>query len=216
MNKKAFAAFAVSVMLLVGIGTANAQGGNPPCDPAHPELCTHTPPNMGNGRGGNGNGNGFGAGRQGQNNRMGGGGITANLPPATVTELPQNVIDLMIAGWKDEQNAYAIYEAIMTQFGRVAPFVNIQRAEAQHSAAWETLFTRYGIAVPTAPTVEATTFATLAEACQAGVDAEIANAALYDKMLEAFAPYPDLLQVATALRNASLNSHLPAFQNCAK
>ena len=55
----------------------------------------------------------------------------------------------------------------------------------------------------------------LAEACAIGAEAEIANFGLYDQWIATVSDYPDLVQVFTALRNASEFSHLPAFQACA-
>ena len=59
----------------------------------------------------------------------------------------------------------------------------------------------------------APTFATLEAACQAGVQAEIADAALYDELMP-LTDKPDLLRVFENLQSASLESHLPIFQAC--
>mgnify|MGYP005848038783 CR=1 FL=1 len=182
-------------------------------------------PGNGNGNGpGSGNGNavqnmgGYQGGRndpRGMNGVMGS-GLHLNLPAAVVDELPQDVIDLMTDGWLDEQHAYAVYSAIIDQFGAVRPFVNIQRSEAQHISAWETLFARYDIAIPETPTFDLPTFDTFADACSIGIEAEVANADLYDTMLTAFEPYPDLFHVAQALQNASVSNHLQAVERCAR
>ena len=172
---------------------------------------------QGNG-GANGNGNGY---RGGQNagaargSANGTGGFMLNLPAASVSDLPQDVVDLMVSGWLDEQHAYAVYGAVIDQLGAVRPFTNIQRSEAQHIAAWETLFARYGIAVPEVPAFDLPAFTSVNEACSVGATAEVANSGLYDTMLTAFQPYPDVQYVAQALRDASEFSHLPAFENCA-
>lgn len=138
------------------------------------------------------------------------------LPPATVGELPAAVVDAMTAGIQDEYNAYAVYQAVIDQFGAVAPFTNIQAAEAQHIAAWEFLFERYGLEAPAAQALESVPqFASLADACQTAANAEIANFGLYDSALETLQDYPDMVQVVTALRDASEFNHLPAFENCA-
>jgi hypothetical protein len=160
------------------------------------------------------NGNGY---RGGQNAGAvrGTGGFMLNLPAASVSELPQDVVDLMVSGWLDEQHAYAVYGAVIDQFGAVRPFTNIQRSEAQHIAAWETLFARYGIAVPAVPTFDLPVFTSVSEACSIGATAEVANSGLYDTMLTVFQPYPDVQYVAQSLRDASEFSHLPAFENCA-
>ena len=118
-------------------------------------------------------------------------------------------------GLADEQHAYAVYAAVIEQFGAVRPFTNIQKAEAQHIAAWEFLFDRYGIPTPAAAELDLPEFASLADACQAAAEAEIANRDLYDQMLQALADYPDMTQVVTQLRTASDNNHLPAFERCA-
>lgn len=203
-----------------GNGNAN-QNGNGICDPAG---CVNDPQNNAYQYGGQGfgnrwtdeDGNGNGQSRGGMYGPgPNGGGFYANLPPAFESELPQDVVDLMVSGWLDEQNAYEIYGGVIEQFGEVRPFVNIQKAEAQHIAAWEYLFSRYDIAVPEVPAADVPEFASLAEACQISADAEVANFGLYDTMLAAFEAYPDLSQVTLTLRNASEFSHLPAFQNCA-
>lgn len=142
-------------------------------------------------------------------------GLGLNLPPAFEGDLPQEIVDLMQAGWLDEQHAYAVYASIMEQFGEIAPFVNIQQAEAQHAAAWEFMFERYSIPVPELPVFDIPRFATVQEACAEAAEAEIANFDLYDAMLAAFEPYPDLYQVTLNLRNVSEFNHLPALQNCA-
>lgn len=166
----------------------------------------------GQGRGGQGNGNqgsgGRGAGPQAGN-------WEATLPPMTPGEVPDAVVAAMQDGLADEQDAYAVYAAVIEQFGNVRPFTNIQKAEAQHIAAWEFLFDRYGIAAPEAAQSEAPQFASLADACQAAAEAEIANRGLYDQMLDTMADYPDMTQVVTQLRTASDNNHLPAFERCA-
>ena len=115
----------------------------------------------------------------------------------------------------DEQHAYAVYGAVIEQFGEVAPFTNIQRSEAQHIAAWELMFDRYDGAVPAVPEFEVPAFASLSDACEAAAAAEIANFGLYDNMLATLSDYPDIVQVITTLRNASEFNHLPAFQSCA-
>lgn len=181
-----------------GRGRGGARGGR------GPDTTTMTP------RGGNRgavNGPSIGA--------FPGCGAYCDLPPASVDALPQDVVDLMIDGWADEQHAYAVYAAVIEQFGAVRPFVNIQRAETQHAAAWEAMFERYGIETPEVPAFDLPTFTNLSEACAVAAEAEVANFDLYDTMLESFEPYPDLQFVAQNLRDASEFNHLPAFENCA-
>lgn len=223
MSKKRIARLVVIAVLIISASVVGAQGNgnrNGGCDPQH-ITCPNSPQgNNGSGRIGmgnmqnNGNPNGHGRGHMGLGTGPNNMNSFQNIPPASATELQQNVIDLMISGWTDEQHAYAVYQAVIDQFGNVRPFTNIQRAEVQHIAAWEFLFTRYGIPVPEIPTFEVPTFASISDACQLGAQAEVANFDLYDTMLSTFDPYPDIHQVAQNLRNASEFNHLPAFQQC--
>jgi hypothetical protein len=138
------------------------------------------------------------------------------LPAAVEGDVPDDVAAAMMAGLMDEYNAYALYQAVIDQFGEVAPFVNIQAAEAQHIAIHQLMFERYGLEIPE-PTVlnPAPVFDNMQAACEMAVDAELANMSLYDDWLITVQNYPDLVQVFTALSNASQYNHLPAFERCA-
>jgi len=114
----------------------------------------------------------------------------------------------------EEYGAFNLYTAVNAQFGSAIPFSYIVRSEQQHINALLRQAQKYGLAVPENPGLaNPPIFATLAEACQAGVDAEIADAALYDE-LKLVTTHADLLQVYDRLQKASLESHLPAFQLC--
>ncbi|MBL8157033.1 MAG: hypothetical protein JNM70_22865, partial [Anaerolineae bacterium] len=157
-----------------------------------------------------------GFGPRGEMNGVGGFGDFSDLPAAVPGPVPDSVVQVMNAGLMDEYNAYAAYAAIMEQVGTVRPFTNIQRAEAQHIAAWEYLFERYGLELPAAPeSVTLPSFASRTEACQVAADVESANLNLYAEMAAVVADYPDILQVVTALGDASEFSHLPALERCA-
>jgi hypothetical protein len=114
----------------------------------------------------------------------------------------------------EEYGALNLYNAVLAQYGSVLPFSRIARAEAQHVRALSQLFTKYGLSVPANPGLTpAPTFSSLTQACQAGVDAEIADAALYDDLLKV-TDNPDVVRVYQNLQAASLNNHLPAFEAC--
>jgi hypothetical protein len=120
----------------------------------------------------------------------------------------------LTAAIDEEYGALNTYQAVLSQFGSVMPFSRIVRAEQQHVNALARLFTKYGLPVPANPgLVPASTFASLTTACQTGVDAEIADAKLYDT-LKPSVDNADILQVFANLQAASLNSHLPAFDAC--
>lgn len=93
--------------------------------------------------------------------------------------LGENTQKAMIEAINDEYRARAFYSAVIEKFGPVRPFINIVQSEGNHVNLWNSLFARYGVSVP------ADTFAgqmsapdTLADACQAGADAEVANVAM--------------------------------------
>jgi hypothetical protein len=114
----------------------------------------------------------------------------------------------------EEYGALNLYNAIMADFGQIAPFAQIARSEQQHINALLRMADKYGVAAPANPGLSIDpAFATPADACTAGATAEIADAALYDE-LKAFTTHTDLLQVYANLQRASLNSHLPAFEAC--
>ena len=114
----------------------------------------------------------------------------------------------------DEYRAWATYDQVIADFGEVRPFSNIREAEARHIEALRTLFLRYGVGVPPNPWPgKVTRYANLRVACEAGVAAEIENAALYERLL-ASTRRPDILAVFRNLQEASQEHHLPAFQRC--
>ena len=111
---------------------------------------------------------------------------------------------------------HATYDQVIRDFGPARPFINIVEAEARHIAALLTLFENYGLTVPTNPWPQKVPrFDSISAACAAGVQAEIDNAVLYDRLL-ASTRRPDILAVFRALRSASQDRHLPAFQRCAQ
>lgn len=116
----------------------------------------------------------------------------------------------------DEYKARATYQSVIDRFGPVRPFVNIIEAEERHANALLRLFERFGIEPPKdrwAGQVPAPS--SLAEACKAGVEAEIENAAMYARLL---AQVSDARArgVLTRLQEASQQRHLPAFRRCAE
>jgi hypothetical protein len=117
---------------------------------------------------------------------------------------------------QDEYKAQATYRAILQRFGPVRPFANIVKAEERHIQALLPLFARYGIPVPADdwPT-RVTVPDSVAQACQEGVQAEIDNGAMYERLLAMTADYPDVQRVFRNLQRASQENHLPAFQRWA-
>ena len=135
---------------------------------------------------------------------------------AASIELNEQEVQALLAALDDEYKAHTTYEQVILDFGRVRPFTNIVEAEARHIAALLTLFERYSLPVPPNPWCGKTPrYPSVDAACVTAVQAEIDNAALYDRVL-ASTRRPDILAVYQALRSASQDSHLPAFQRCAQ
>ncbi len=229
MLKKSVVRLVLAAVVLLGVVSALslAQGRPPaPCTPDGRNLCDGDPQFDAYRYGGLGfvnprNGDQWHNQQRGnmrQNRGVGenGLGFFSALPPASDVPLTEEQVEAMVLGYLDEMNAYAFYQSIIDTFGEVLPFVAIQRAEAQHAAAWELLFERYDVALPDVPQMDIETFDTLASACRAAADIEVANFGMYDKAYALFAGYPDVQQVVLALRNASEFNHLPAFERCAR
>lgn len=133
-----------------------------------------------------------------------------------VGELPDEVKKALDEAINDEYKALSTYEAVMVKLGAVRPFSMIKGAEEQHIASLKAVYDKYGLSVPKNTWgTKITTPATLQEACQIGVDAEIANAKLYkEQLMPMVEDYEDIVGVFTNLMNASEQKHLPAFERC--
>lgn len=122
---------------------------------------------------------------------------------------------VLVEALDDEYKACATYGHIISIFGEIRPFINIIEAEKRHIQALLPLFRKYGFSIPEdtwSNRIE--TPNSILEACQAGVEAEIENAEMYDRLLAAIKDYVDVQQVFKNLQRASQESHLPAFQRC--
>jgi hypothetical protein len=129
-------------------------------------------------------------------------------------ELSAAEIEALREALDDEYRALATYERVIKDFGPVRPFVNIREAEARHIAALSTLFARYGVPLPSNTWMgKVPCFASVHEACQAGVTAEVENARLYERLL-ARVRQADVRTVLRRLQEASQLRHLPAFRRC--
>ena len=115
----------------------------------------------------------------------------------------------------DEFGAYETYAKVIEKFGEVAPFTNIIIAEQRHFMALLNIMQKYGVAVPIndwADKIEIPS--TLSECCELGVNAEIANIALYDHLISYASQYSDITDLFFRLQAASYNNHLKAFERC--
>lgn len=116
---------------------------------------------------------------------------------------------------EEERHAEATYRNVIARLGDIRPFTQIAPSEAQHVAALERLASQYGVDVSDIRPTGEPSPATRGAACTLGVGAEQADIALYDELLPQVTAHPDVTTVLTALRAASADNHLPAFQRCA-
>ncbi len=130
-------------------------------------------------------------------------------------ETDPEVLAAMAEAIQDEYRAETIYIRVVNDFGEVRPFSNILLAEVRHSEAIARLYQARGLSVPVNPWTldEVPGFSSVAEACGAGVDAEIDNAEIYEKYFDLELP-ADVRQVFESNEAASLYNHLPAFERC--
>jgi len=116
---------------------------------------------------------------------------------------------MLLYAMEDEHMALAEYEAIMETFNVDRPYANIARSEETHIAYLTELYDKYGFEIPSVNTTDHVVVpASLGEAAQVGVDAEIANIAMYEKFLEEDLPY-DVRELFTFLQESS-EKHLSA------
>ncbi|HRH42891.1 MAG TPA: hypothetical protein PKY82_14780 [Pyrinomonadaceae bacterium] len=131
-------------------------------------------------------------------------------------DLKKEEVEGLYLALNDEYMAMAIYDQINKDFNSPRPFINIQQAEARHSERLKQLFTTYHLPIPENPWISKTTkFPTVIEACKAGVNAEIVNKQLYDKLFKSTSR-DDILVIYRNLQRASEQNHLPAFQRCSE
>ncbi len=129
-------------------------------------------------------------------------------------DLKQEEIEGLLLALNDEYHAWSTYEGVNKDFDNPRPFSNIQQSEAQHIERLKQVFKTYNVPLPENKWIgNAPKFQSVAEACKAGVDAEIVNRDLYVKIFET-TKREDLLMVYRALQRASEENHLPAFERC--
>ncbi len=112
---------------------------------------------------------------------------------------------------QDEYLAQAEYNAIISEFGEVRPFINIVAAEQTHIDMLLPLFEAYGIAVPANEAAsDVVVPESISSAISTGIEAEQANIAMYQAFLAQDNLPDDVRSVFTYLVSAS-ESHLNAF-----
>lgn len=136
--------------------------------------------------------------------------FSTQLEASTVDTTSLDMEDMIILALEDEYLAKATYEVIIEQYGEVKPFINIVKAEQTHIDLLLPLFETYQITLPEDVNKDTLVIpATIEEALSIGVDAEIANIALYEAFLET--DIPDDVRVVFEKLMAASENHLEAF-----
>lgn len=122
--------------------------------------------------------------------------------------------DALLTALDDEYRAEATYQAVIDRFGEVRPFINIIQAEQRHAQMVIAQMQRVGMKVPEnhhLGNIDAPD--SLLQACETGIEAEIENVALYDRILPTIED-PSIRATLERLQAASRDRHLPAFERC--
>ena len=128
---------------------------------------------------------------------------------------PSPIQQALYDALNDEYKARATYAAVIDRFGPVRPFVTIIQSEQRHIVALQGLLRQRGWTIPADPYGDKLSApASLAEACALGVQVEMDNAALYDRLNRVVADDPDVLALFAELRQAGPDHHLSAFHRC--
>lgn len=174
--------------------TAGRMGSGPPSDRG-----------PGNGVGGGmGNGNGPA--------RATSGAVTTAPPAGTVAAAAWEAL----MGPDGEYAAAASYQAVISTFGAVEPYVSIEAMEQNHIQALTRQLGRFGYVPPANPySGQIAAPADLVSAATAWAEGERKNVALYDRLAAAAAGDAGVTRVFTNLRRSSLEAHLPLFEAAA-
>lgn len=120
--------------------------------------------------------------------------------------------EALVYAIEDEYLAQARYDAVIGKFGAIRPFSNIKIAEQRHITALLPLFKKYNVQIPDDKAKQYVSApATIKEALQQGVEGEVDNIAMYEKLSSIPDLPEDVRAVLTQLGEASKN-HLRAFK----
>lgn len=144
------------------------------------------------------------------------------IPESAVTQVAEadmsdvEVLWEALMGLDGEYAAAASYQAVLDKYGQVEPYATILQAEIRHSDALTRQLQRLGVEVAANPYLgKITAPGDLKTAAEAWAEGEILNIAMYDDLISRTSD-SQILKVLGNLRRASLESHLPAFQQAAE
>ncbi|MGP0593065.1 ferritin-like domain-containing protein [Nitrospira sp. T9] len=128
--------------------------------------------------------------------------------------IDDNTKAMIIEALIDEYKARASYRLVLNTFGEIRPFRNIVEAEETHAQALELLCAHFGIPLPKDDWEgKLEPPSSVFEACQASVQGERDNIAMYERFLRQ-TKVPEVRALFQRLQAASRQHHLPAFERC--
>ena len=142
--------------------------------------------------------------------------LDVSLPDGVQTGSDGAIAWEALMGPDGEYAAAAHYQAVLDAYGDVEPYKTIKASEDRHIDALIRALERYGVQVPENPYMGTLTApGDLETAAREWAVGEVANVEMYDRLI-ADATDERLIRVLENLRRASLEQHLPAFENAAE
>lgn len=136
---------------------------------------------------------------------------TGALGAAQLSDKELTVSKMLVFSIEDEYLARGEYQKIIETFGPRRPFINIVKAEERHIAGLKPLFIKYAVPIPADCGMElAKVPDSFSETFQIGIEAEIANIAMYERFLKQELP-DDIRDIFQYLLQGS-EHHLKAFR----
>jgi len=124
-------------------------------------------------------------------------------------------IDALDKALQYEYRAHASFKTVIDKFGEIEPFTSIVKAEENQASELEKIYEKYELEVPSNNWEDFDPgFESISEACEGGVQVEIANIILYNSLFNQI-DNKDIIAVFTSLKNVAQFKHLGAFQRCA-
>jgi hypothetical protein len=153
-------------------------------------------------------------------NTPGGSSLTTSSPSSTaalnesvkVSDPTLNAI--LRRAIEQERYRETSYRNIVRGLGPQNPFVNMIDSAVQQGETLEQLASSFGQALGSTYVAGEPAPKSLASACQLGEKIETETIALYDGLLLRISAYPEITLAFQNHRSASVDSHLPAVQNC--
>ncbi len=155
-------------------------------------------------------GTGTGQGNKGGNNSI---EIDLTLVPEQTVFFDETytIGEMLEYAIQDEFAARHEYEVIIDEFGEISPFVSIMAAEESHIESLMTVYNNNAYVIPQDESDARVVHpASIIEALETGIQAEVNNVALYAAFLET-EDLPDDIRTVFELLKSGSESHLESF-----